>query len=50
MEYPQEESPVPLFRIEGSGNSEFKGNEAGVSGVLILGFSPKAETVDAVTH
>lgn len=31
MEYPEKESPVPLFRIEGTGNSEFKANEAGVS-------------------
>jgi hypothetical protein len=30
--------------MEGSGNSEFKGEGAGVSGVLIPGFSSELET------
>jgi len=44
MEYPEKESPVPLFGIEGSGNSEFKVDEVGVSGVLIPVFLSKVKT------
>jgi hypothetical protein len=49
MEYHEKESPVPLLRIEGSGNSEVKGNEAGVSGAPIPGFSLKLEKVRQVS-